>query len=284
MEKWEKDLEMRNARLESFNDTCMMCRNEKSLEGSVRNSVNRQEIILDSDPVCGVAHADRHGRVSVTSHKTLEAAAAYKQKKTAVLNFASPFTPGGCGQIAGLTQEECLCRESTLWSCISAADCINLFYVPHRIFQGADDWIGNRDMIYTPDVTVFKTCDSVPVLMKEDGWFDVDVITMAAPLSQRAGKKKLSDNEMIDIFKQRFVRIIQTASVKNVEVLILGAFGCGAFGNDPAVVATGAARAIEETKCLETFEHIEFACYDTRRKKNYRMFRLVLDRYLNASV
>lgn len=269
--------------MESFDDTCRMCKHEKQLEGLVRYSVDRQEIILDGDPVSGVARADRHGRVSVTSRKTLEAAAAYKGKKTAVLNFASPFSPGGSGEIAGLTQEECLCRESTLWSCISDADCINLFYAPHRAVQCADGWIGNRDMIYTPYVTVFKTCDSIPVLMKENEWFEVDVITMAAPLSQRAGKKKPSDDEMIDVFKQRFIRMIQVASVNNVEVLILGAFGCGTFGNNPAIVATGAARAIEETKCLETFDNIEFACYDTGKKKNYRMFRIILDRYLNAS-
>lgn len=290
MQKWERDEEQMRQLIGSFEDTWRMCKynmhmpDSKSfrLQGSVSHSKGRQQIILDDMPIQGLCRAGRHGRVSVTLNKTLQAAAAYKGKKIAVLNFGSPFAPGGPGHKSTLTQEECLCRESTLWSCISATECIDNFYSRHE--QNQSNWLGNADMIYTPGVTVFKSYDKIPVMMDMSDWFNVDVITMAAPLTCWAGKDKRLDTEMIAVFERRFMRMIQKAAVEEVDVLILGAFGCGAFGNNPAIVATAAARAIDETKCLETFENIEFACYDTGKKKNYRMFRIVLDRYLNASV
>lgn len=282
MERWERDMEKHNARIHSFEDTCRMCEAHEGLARSVADSVARQQIILDKMPIRGTAHTGRKGRVSVTLNKTLQAAVAYKGKHIAVLNFASPYAPGGGGVKAGITQEECLCRESTLWPCISTAECINGFYSVHE--QSADKWLVNSDMIYTPGVTVFKTYDDPPAVMDESDWFAVDVITMSAPNAAWAGKRMLSDDEMIRVFKERFERVIWKASVEDVDVLILGAFGCGIFENDPVIVATGAARAMDETRCLESFEHVEFACYDTRKKKNYRMFRVILDRYLNASV
>ena len=52
------------------------------------------------------------------------------------------------------------------------------FYYPHR---NAKNPINNADIIYTPDVTVFKTDTGRPKLMNEAEWYDVDVITCAAP-------------------------------------------------------------------------------------------------------
>lgn len=52
------------------------------------------------------------------------------------------------------------------------------FYGPHRL---AHNSIHNDDIIYTPSVTVFKSDTANPTLLPEEEWYDVDVITCAAP-------------------------------------------------------------------------------------------------------
>ncbi len=221
------------------------------------------------------------GNVVVSEKRTFEAASAYDDKKTAVLNFASACCPGGIEAGISLSQEECLCRESTLYSCISTQECMERFYEPHKKQDalpspGFLPYMHNADLIYTPDVMVFKTYDRIPVLMYEQDWFNTDVITMAAP---DLNYIRVEEETLLTVFEERFTRIMMAAAAHDVDVLILGAFGCGKFGNDPAVVAAGAARALQKYRCA--FDTIEFAVYDGKKKKNYHMFRLMLDRYLN---
>lgn len=272
MEKWEKDLELRNALMDSFNDTVAMSESDERLSESVRKSIENQELYCRAYDCLSGRGGSREGRVIISRNRTFDAAAAYKGKKIAVLNFASAVAPGGSGHKATLTQEECLCRESTLYSCISDERCMDGFYGRHSY----NDRMYNADMIYTPDVTVFKSGDSVPVLRPREEWFDVDVITMAAPDISMM-RNKPSDDELLKVFEERFTHIMGRAAEHGVDVLILGAFGCGMFGNDPFLVAVASARVLE--KMRNCFDTVEFAVYEGRRKKCYRVFSLVMDRY-----
>lgn len=276
MEKWEKDLELRNVLMDSFDDTVRLSHSDERLRQHMERSVSTQRVYI-GEYGFPQKHNRHKGQVVVSRKRTFEAAAAYKGKRTAVLNFASPFAPGGSGHKATLTQEECLCRESTLYSCLSDEQCMETFYSRHS----HDDRMYNADMIYTPAVTVFKTCDKVPVLMPKQDWFDVDVITMAAPDISLMYSKP-SDDMLLGVFEERFIQIMSAASDFGAEVLILGAFGCGMFGNDPAVVATAAARALE--KMRDRFDTVEFAVYEGRKKTCFRTFRLALDRYLAVDI
>ena len=120
-------------------------------------------------------------KVIVLKKRTFEAAKGYKGHKTVVHNFASATTPGG-GVVNGASaQEECLCRCSGLYFSINTPNMWDGFYKPHR---DAHDPIHNDDIIYTPDVTVFKTDTSNPVLMPEKDWYNVDVITWVKCFSE----------------------------------------------------------------------------------------------------
>ncbi len=272
-----------------FNDTCRQCEENETLNEYVKNSIACQLIIRNDTTF--MARKEREGKVIVTRKKTFEAAAEYARRgqTVAVLNFGSAFVPGGGGHKNALTQEECLCRESTLYPCISHNMCMEQFYQYHRDYFDSYGHIGrpydlyNDDMIYTPHVMVFKTSDKFPVLMPEKEWFDVDVITMAAPniKGEPSAKSEPMVSTLVNIFEDRFSRVMISALQHKVDVLILGAFGCGDFGNDPMVVATGAARALE--KFRDAFDTVEFAVYETGRKKCFHAFRMVLDRYLNES-
>ncbi len=89
-------------------------------------------------------------------------------------------------------------------------------------------------MIYSP---------RCPVLRKDDGdWleqpYQVNFITSAAP---NAGAIRLNEPERLgDIpltFHERASKVLALAAAQGCEVLVLGAWGCGAFKNDPRLVA-----------------------------------------------
>lgn len=120
-----------------------------------------------------------------------------------------------------------------------------LFYNPHR---KAENPLYNDDCIYTPDVTVFKTDTSVPEKLAEKDWYQVDVLTCAAPnlrrkpsnsMNPHAGKTaaKIRNSDLYDLLVKRITRIFQVAIANGTEILVLGAFGCGAFCNPPMIVA-----------------------------------------------
>lgn len=203
--------------------------------------------------------------------------------KTAVHNFASASNPGG-GVVRGASaQEECLCRCSGLYFNLNTKQMWDGFYNPHR---NAHDPIHNDDIIYTPKVIVFKTDTASPRLMPETDWYDVDVITCAAPNlrenpsnvfnhgdgNQRA---KVSDTELLAIHEKRLRRILDVAVMEGEEVVILGAFGCGAFKNSPNVAALAAKNVVKDY--LKAFKVIEFAVYcSPTDDHNYKTFDRVL--------
>ncbi|WP_026665610.1 hypothetical protein [Butyrivibrio sp. FC2001] len=64
------------------------------------------------------------------------------------------------------------------------------------------------------------------------------------------------------------------------EVVILGAFGCGAFQNKPEIVARAAANVINDY--LYMFKNIEFAVYcSPKDSRNYDAFKRELARIAN---
>lgn len=214
--------------------------------------------------------------------RTFKAAKAYRNNKVAVHNFASASNPGG-GVIHGSTaQEECLCRCSYLYFCLNTPDMWDGFYTPHR---QAGNPLHNDDIIYTPDVTVFKSDTDKPVLLPENEWYKVNVITCAAPnLRAKPSNKyntgdgskvaKLSDNEMLEIHEKRLRRILDVAVYGGNDTVILGAFGCGAFMNKANIVAYAAKNVIRDY--LHAFKNIEFAVYcSPQDDSNYKTFRLI---------
>ena len=122
--------------------------------------------------------------------------------------------------------------------------------------------------------------------MDEAAWYDVDVITCAAP-DLRVKKSfhdsrnnvtptvKISDRELLEIHKKRLSRILDVAALNGAEVVILGAFGCGAYQNKPEVVARAAKEVLPEY--LHAFKIIEFAVYcPPQNHINFKVFNRVL--------
>ena len=268
--------------VEVFKDTEKLVKTNARLKATVRNSTDKQKLILEDDKII-VPDLNRYtedAKVVVSRKRTYEAASAYKGIKTAVHNFASASNPGGGVERGANAQEECLCRCSGLYFNLNIRAMWDGFYRPHR---DAHNPIHNDDIIYTPEVTVFKTDTANPELMDEKDWYNVDVITCAAPNLRENPRNiynngngrnsiKVSNKELFAIQEKRLRRILDVAAMEEEEVIILGAFGCGAFMNSPEVVSLAAKNVIKDY--MRAFKIIEFAIYcSPRDDSNYKIFK-----------
>ena len=271
-----------------FKDTDRLCRKNHKLAESVKKATAAQKLILESDTLAEQKKDlyEDAARVVVSKKRTYEAAADYKGQHVAVHNFASASNPGG-GVVNGASaQEECLCRCSGLYFNLNTPAMWDGFYQPHR---DAHDPIHNDDIIYTPDVTVFKSDTEMPKLMAESDWYDVDVITCAAPnlRSQPSNRYNsgdgnrqtiMKDKDLLALHEKRLRRILEVALSEGVETIILGEFGCGAFRNNPEVVAFANRNVIKDY--LHAFRNIEYAVYcSPKDDRNYKIFERVLKSY-----
>ena len=267
-----------------FQDTERMCKTDAELSAVTKISVANQRFIAEAEVIpTPELNIYKKANVVVSKKRTYEAAKAYKGNHIAVHNFASATNPGG-GVVNGAgAQEECLCRCSNLYFCLNTPDMWGMFYTPHR---AAHDPIHNDDIIYTPDIVVFKTDTDRPELMERDDWYIVDVITCAAPNLRENPSNRYnsgdgtravtpSNRELQVIHEKRLRRILDSAVINHADTVILGAFGCGAFCNEPQVVATAAANVVRDY--MYPFKNIEFAVYcRPSDDSNYRVFNSVL--------
>ena len=272
----------RNENAAIFRDTEAMCKAHPRLKEAIAFSRTNQKLILEGDKVDVPPNGSTaEGRLVVSSKRTFEAASAYASTmKTCVLNFASASNPGGGVVNGSSAQEEALCRCSTLYFNLNTNAMWNGFYSPHR---AARDPIHNDDAIWTPRVVVFKSDNAFPTALPESDWYEVDVISCAAPNlrehpsnSMNCGDGdrciRLAPDELRAIHEHRLSRILDIAAANGEEAVVLGAFGCGAFRNDPAVVAAAAASVVP--RYLARFKAIEFAVYcrpgDTRNLDTFK--------------
>ena len=265
-------------RIEIFEDTMKLCKGEPRLAEAVKKSISGTKLYA-AEGKLSVPHCrNKSTEISVTDERTFQSAkrlcGEYEGKRTAVLNFASATNPGGGVTKGSSAQEEALCRCSTLYPCLKTDRLWEKFYSMHR--KRAD--VRYTDTcIYTPDVTVFKSDTAMPALLDEKEWYSVDVLTCAAPnLRQKPNNSmnpgtgrpvKVTDAELLELHKSRGRKILSAAAENNADVLVLGAFGCGAFRNDPMIVARAYKEILAEFDGC--FENITFAVYcqpDENRK------------------
>lgn len=281
----------REENIKTFQDTERLVKEKSILTDAVRYSTKNQILIPEDMQVADMmSEIERkctqfiaQANVLVSTKRTYEAASAYKGKKVCVHNFASATNPGGGVTKGSSAQEECLCRCSTLYFNLNTSDMWAGFYSPHR---NAQDPLHNDDCIYTPNVTVFKTDTAEPKLMPEADWYHVNVITCAAPnlrlmpsnaMNSGDGMKqvKLADKDLYNLHVKRLSRIMEVAVAGGNEVVVLGAFGCGVFENNPEVVARASKEVV--SKYADCFEVIEFAIYcSPRDEQNYKIFKRIL--------
>lgn len=260
-----------------FEDTRSLCKSNKTLANAIKLSNEHQEVFLEDDPVIPAPKPrTRPAKVIVSKRRSFEAAWHYAGYETCVLNFASATNPGGGVVWGSAAQEECLCRCSTLYANLIVKENWERFYAPHRVQRNP---LYNDDCIYTPDVLVFKEDTRNPQLLEEEDWLQVNVITCAAPNlrtdNDGTPRVRITETELEALHIKRMRRILAIAAARQNDVVILGAYGCGAFKNPPAVVARAMKKVVQEFR--NYFDVIEFAVYcSPRDEQNYIEFKKAL--------
>lgn len=261
----------RDENVRIFQDTEKRVKKDPGLQEAVKYSVAEQVLIPEMMEVTDLMpelaqNRDRYEKdaeIIVSKKRSYEAAAGYPGERVCVHNFASATNPGGGVTKGSSAQEECLCRCSTLYFCLNTKEMWAGFYSPHRYAQ---DPIHNDDCIYTPKVIVFKSDTASPSPLPEKDWYSVNVITCAAPnlrllpangMNPGDGNKtvKMTRAQQQALHEKRLTRILDVAVAGGNEVVILGAFGCGAFENDPEAVAAAFSNVIARyRRCFKTIE------------------------------
>lgn len=193
---------------------------------------------------------------------------ADRKSRTAILNFANPVEPGG-GVLRGASaQEEYLCRASNLYPCLKSEQASRYYEYHsglHQSNQYNSMFLGTDMLIYSPGITFFREdqsyfpdTDCHPSQVYSERWRTLDVITCAAPFFSGSGYI-LPDGDLCHLFCRRIRNILESAIEHNIQTLILGAFGCGAFHNPPLVVAKAFQTVLSEKRYLHAFENVIFS-------------------------
>ncbi len=81
--------------------------------------------------------------------------------------------------------------------------------------------------------------------------------------------------ELFGYHVKRAIHMLTVAAAKGADILVLGAFGCGAFQNDPEVVSRAFQTALQEFP--KVFTRVEFAVYcPPGESRNFEVFKRVL--------
>ncbi len=166
--------------------------------------------------------------------------AALQYPKAVLLNFASYRHAGG-GFITGAwAQEEAICHDSTLYNVLSRFES----------FYAENEKSLNRSL-YT-DRAIF----SPGIIFRRGGkQAECGVITCAAPNFSAARGRGVTEKENESALRQRVDFVISIAEEQGCDTVILGAWGCGVFGQDPVV----AARLFKERLAATTIKRAVFA-------------------------
>lgn len=212
-------------------------------------------LVLPDAPVGSGPAGHRHTQITVTPRSTLTAAHALSGRygNVTALNFASAKHPGG-GFLAGAqAQEESLARASGLYACLKAKF---EFYAHHRERETS---LYSDRVIYSPCVPVFR--DEAGGLLDQP-WLCSFITAAAVNAGAVRENEPAHAAEIEPVMRRRAARLLAVAAANGADALVLGAWGCGVFKNDPHVVA-GLFAELLHGPFANVFAHVEFAVLDS---------------------
>ncbi|MCP4415365.1 MAG: TIGR02452 family protein [Chloroflexi bacterium] len=222
------------------------------------------QILLDSKPLCqypNLAIQVTNETTQVATHRLVQLEGV---DNPALLNFASARNPGG-GFINGAkAQEEDISRCSGLYSCLLTQP---TYYQANR---NQKSLLYSDHIIYSPKVPFFRT-KSTNLL---DCFFLASIITAPAPnAGEFLRRNQHNRSELKKTLKRRAGMVLSVARDNNHYTVLLGAWGCGVFRNDPHQVADIFGNWLQSSEFKGCFERVIFAVYDpSKNKQTYEAF------------
>lgn len=195
----------------------------------------------------------------VASEDCLEMAQGYVNEncRTAVVNFASPDSPGGDCEEGTNAQEEQICYRSELLGFMQNEKYNRFDGVLYTL--DSPDKLGG--LIHTPKVQVFRESQAKDFKFLESP-FTIGILSSSAPISPRLreinGRVDFLDEEKKELVRTLIRTQLQAAYNEGYQALVLGAFGCGTYENPPDAVAQ-IYHEIISNEFKGAFKHIGFA-------------------------
>lgn len=158
---------------------------------------------------------------------TLALLAEFPGERVCLLNMASERVPGGGVYLGCRTQEEEICRKTSLF----------------RTLRRTDYPLPDDALIYSPTVHIVKTGPARRLLARPSR--PISVVTMAAKRWPALRDGDYADPADRALMLRKIQTVLETARARGQTVLVLGAWGCGAFAHPPAQVARLFAHALQ---------------------------------------
>jgi uncharacterized protein (TIGR02452 family) len=191
-------------------------------------------------------------QLEVTGESTVEALIRLRGAPgLCALNYASAKNPGGGFLRGARAQEEDLARCSALYPCLMTQPS---YYEANR---ASGSMLYTDHLIFSPAVPFFRAPDAG--LLEEP--VCASVLTSPAPNAGEVRKQQREDpTQVFPTLLRRARQVLAVAAVQQQRTLVLGAWGCGVFRNDPSQVAEVFAQVL--TEFSGAFERVVFAVYD----------------------
>lgn len=284
---------MRERNLEMLNDTLSILRrgyyqlNGKRVNLKLSVSQMKEISVFLPDDIQRISketqfqHVYMSGRVGISCENMDSFTLTRKQMEMAdillpeghqpvlVLNLANPVNPGGGVRRGAKAQEEDLCRKSSLLLSLES-DMAQAYYNYNKSLH---TYMGSDAIMITPQVEIIK--DENGELLPES--VIVSVMTCAAPMITE-GKEGMSEQEYQSMVYNRIMGMLVVAAHLGYQMVVLGAFGCGAFGNDAEIVSDLFYKVMKDfdyngMKLKDFFRRIDFAVMDhSRSQYNFKQF------------
>ncbi|MCR4795071.1 MAG: TIGR02452 family protein [Ruminococcus sp.] len=216
-----------------------------------------EALVIDGDEMCDI---------TVTQEDSFSAASRFE--RPFVMNFANAHNAGGGFRLGANAQEEALCRCSTLYASITSDKAKEMYrYNNLHINPIESDY-----MLYSPDVCVFR--DHRCELLETP--FMASVITVPAP-NKRGAAIFASNKKIAEAMTRRIRILLAVAAEHGHRNIVLGAWGCGAFGNKSEDVAGYFRKVIIDEEYGKLFDNVCFAIYSGGNDKKYKIFKEILE-------
>ncbi|MFC4102124.1 TIGR02452 family protein [Paenibacillus xanthanilyticus] len=195
---------------------------------------------------------------SVANEATVKAVldgSAARKTRVGVLNFASAKNPGGGFLNGAMAQEESLAASSGLY----ATQLRHEAY--YRANRSCPSMMYTDHAIYSPDVVFFR--DERFSLLERPA--TASVLTLPAVNYGQVVLKGEDPETAERVMKDRMRLALAIFAHHGDRNLVLGAFGCGVFRNDPVKVAKWWRELLENEELGRFFADIRFAVLDTSK-------------------
>lgn len=232
---------------------------QKSEQGSLLITPAEAEVLLESYREATVAGEGSAPQQRVANIATVQAILELHRagaQRIGVLNFASAKNPGGGFLNGAMAQEESLAASSGLYGSL----------LRHPAYYQANR--ANKSMMYThhaiysPEVVFFR--DERFELLAEP--VTASVLTLPAVNYGQVLRQGEDPEQAAKVMKERMRLALSLFAREGHRVLVLGAYGCGVFRNDPLRVAAWWKELLEAEGYGVYFDEVIYAVLDRSKQ------------------